>query len=170
MALASPPPTGLPNMHVARMTAESLLALATEAPRSTDGNETGGILLGHDTAQGLVVTVAGDPGPNAERAPDRFRRDLKHAQRLADEAYDRDGSVWIGEWHTHPTGPAVPSGVDLETYLSHLSREDLGFDRFLALIALRCPDRGWDHVHLTAWVVHGSVAEQAELKVEEQDA
>ncbi len=138
-----------------------------EARASSDGTETGGILLGHDRGGGAIdVTVAGGPGPHALRTTNRFTRDLAHAEGLADAAYDRDGSVWIGEWHTHPKGPPEPSEVDLRTYLSHLNDSRLGFDRFLSLIALPCPDHAWQHTSVVAWVVYGTTAQLAELRTE----
>lgn len=83
----------------------------------TGGLETGGILLGHQHSDGhLSVTVAGDPGPRAERARRSFRRDADHARALARDGYARDRSVWIGDWHTHVDGPAHPSPVDLRAY------------------------------------------------------
>src|SRR5205807_598109 len=107
-----------------------------EAPSSVDGRETGGILLGHDPGPGAIpqITVAGDPGPRADRRPDGFNRDLEHARRLADAAFARDGSIWIGEWHTHPGGPPCPSPMDMTTYTSLLEDDELGFVRLLSLI------------------------------------
>jgi integrative and conjugative element protein (TIGR02256 family) len=152
------------------LTVSAAESLGSHARQSTDGSETGGILLGHDRSADLLVTVAGDPGPAAIRTPNRFKRDLAHAQSLADDAYDRDGSVWIGEWHTHPNGPVQPSEVDLRTYFSHLSDPSLGFDRFLSLIALPCAEHGWEHVNVAAWVVHDNVAEAASIRTEGTDA
>jgi len=143
--------------------------IAAQAKASADGTETGGILLGHDRGEALVVTVAGDPGPNSQRTPSRFQRDLAHAQALADQAHDRDGSVWIGEWHTHPRGPVEPSELDCRTYASHLADASLGFDRFLSLIVLPCCDHGWEHVTVTAWVMTGGVIEVADITIEETD-
>lgn len=142
-------------------------AISVEARQSADGNETGGILLGYDTGDRLHVVTAGGPGPAAQRSPHRFLRDLEHARALADQAYDHDGSVWIGEWHTHPTGPARPSPLDLKTYTAHVANAELGFERFLACIVLPCPDHDWAHVQLAAWVVTRTVAETADVEVEQ---
>jgi len=138
---------------VVTLDSEAAGALSTESTASADGSETGGILLGNDAGGSLHVSVAGGPGPNAKRSPRRFLRDLEHARALADDAYNRDGSVWIGEWHTHPTGPAAPSGLDLVTYARHLADETLGFQRFLSLIVLPCSLHGWDHVRVAAWII-----------------
>lgn len=83
------------------------------APESADGRETGGILLGRGPdADGVVrVEIAGDAGPRADRRPDFFLRDLSHARELADGAWKRSRAVWVGEWHTHPTGGPEPSAT-----------------------------------------------------------
>jgi integrative and conjugative element protein (TIGR02256 family) len=117
---------------------------------ATDGLETGGILLGHQHADGhLTVTVAGDPGPRAERGRRSFRRDPDHARSLAGAAYAHDRSVWIGDWHTHPLGPEHPSPVDLRSYVALLSDQDLGFDEFLSIIAVPSAPRPL----LWSWIV-----------------
>jgi integrative and conjugative element protein (TIGR02256 family) len=133
-------------------------AIAQMAAESADGLETGGILLGHDRGGDLLVTTAGDPGPAAQRAPTSFLRDLAHAQRLGDEAYEADGSVWIGEWHTHPGGMQLPSPTDLTTYSALLADERLALTRFLSLIVVPCPQHGWAEVFVHAWVFDGRSA------------
>lgn len=156
-------------MLLVTLTPGAAETIAIEARKSADGTETGGIILGHDRGGELLVTVAGGPGPAAVRTRNRFKRDLAHARTLADDAYERDGSVWIGEWHTHPDGPPQPSAVDLQTYLSHLADDSLGFDRFLSLVVLPCGEHGWEHVTVAAWVIHGTVAELATIRTEGHD-
>lgn len=156
-------------MLVVTLSERAAHAIVQESQASADGTETGGILLGHDSGNDCIsVAVAGGPGPRAVRRSNRFSRDLAHAQALADTAYDRDGSVWIGEWHTHPKGPPEPSEIDLNTYFSHLYDHRLDFDRFVALIALPCPAHAWEHATVVAWVVHNGGAEIAELRTKER--
>lgn len=149
---------------VIRLSPAAAEAVAAEAPASVDGNETGGILLGHDHGDTIHVVVAGDPGPNADRRPDGFLRDLAHARRLADEAYERDASVWIGEWHTHPGGPATPSPTDMETYRRLLADTELGFEQIVSLITVPCATHGWAEINLIPWIVTGDGARLATLK------
>lgn len=108
--------------------------IASEAARSGDGLETGGILLGTDDFEGITIRHAGGPGPEALREPRRFLRDLAHAQHLAELYWREDQSQWIGEWHTHPSGDLNPSRYDLESYGRHLHDRELGFSRFIAMI------------------------------------
>lgn len=117
------------------ITDAALASIASEALRSIDGLETGGILLGADVADEIDIRHAGDPGPNASRSERTFLRDLDHARCLADSAWLEDRSQWIGEWHTHPTGGLSPSAVDLRSYMRHLQDPELGFERFVAIIA-----------------------------------
>lgn len=114
-----------------------LAVIARVCDEETQGRETGGILLGHQHTDGhLSVTQAGDPGPLAERTASRFRRDAAHAGLLSSAAYARDRSVWLGDWHTHPTGPSRPSPVDMAAYASVLRDESSGFETFLSVIVL----------------------------------
>lgn len=128
----------------------TLSSIMREALRSIDGLEIGGILLGEDVTDRIDIRHAGGPGPNATRGKRTFMRDLDHARRLADSAWSEDGSQWIGEWHTHPAGGLYPSEVDLHSYMRHLHDRELGFDRFVVIIA------GFDRsaqVVLAIWLV-----------------
>jgi integrative and conjugative element protein (TIGR02256 family) len=120
---------------------------------SGDGLETGGILLGHDVGELVEVTVAGGPGPAAIRQRTRFRRDIAYAQQLSDDAFEADGSVWLGEWHTHPTGLATPSALDHRSYAEMLADTELGFTQFLCFIVTPGQD-AWGTPLLWPWVVH----------------
>ncbi len=111
----------------------ALSSIAREALRSTDGLETGGILLGDDVSDGIGIRHG--PGPKATRGERSLMRDLDHVRYLADSAWLEDRSQWIGEWRTHPTGELSPSQVDLRSYMRHLNDPELGFDRFVAIIA-----------------------------------
>lgn len=134
--------------------------LLTESLLAADGNETGGILLGCDLGmgQGFEVRHCGDPGPNAVRQPAQFRRDPAHAQKLADRATNLDGSVWIGEWHTHLLEMPIPSALDLMMYRALLLDQELSFPRLLSLIILAGEDDSWSAPRIFAWSVSlGSV-------------
>jgi integrative and conjugative element protein (TIGR02256 family) len=140
--------------------------IEAEAPSSSDGRETGGILLGHDNGTVVSITAAGGPGPKAVRTPVRFVRDLAYSQSLADEAYERDRSVWVGEWHTHPNGLPNPSPLDVKTYMSHLAEPDLGFHRFVAFIVVPCRVHGWVETVIVPWVLTTGGATVASLELE----
>lgn len=117
-----------------------------------DGRETGGILLGALGPDGTAhVRHAGDPGPAAVRTPVYFLRDRAHAQQLADTAFERDGSIWIGEWHTHPATEPVPSTRDIETYQMLLADPELEFSVIIAIILGRLPLAPTPGLSMMAW-------------------
>ena len=133
---------------------EAASTIEVEARRSADGSETGGILLGHDAVgeRPVLVTVAGDPGPGAQRSPGGFLRDRRHAETLADAAYDADGSTWVGEWHTHPDETARPSWRDLSTYRKLMDDIELGFSEIVSVIVT--PEASdWQSVGMHGWLV-----------------
>ena len=138
------------------LTAAAHTVISRECRRSRDGNETGGILLGHLHDGVAEVQLAGDPGPAAVRQPDFFLRDLGHAQQLGHDAFARDGSIWVGEWHTHLAAAPVPSERDLATYAGLLADPDLGFETVVAIIAVANPQ--WDRPAAYAWACSGNKA------------
>lgn len=130
----------------------AMSVIAGEARASTDGLETGGILLGTAQPDAITVRHAGRPGPGAIRRPNFFQRDLQHAQFLADQAFALDHSIWVGEWHTHLHAPPRPSTRDLTTYQTLLNDPELAFDYFIAII-LADGANGWRKPQLVSWIV-----------------
>lgn len=124
--------------------------IANTAQQSRDGLETGGILLGTDHAGDILITSAGTPGPKARRASHSFHRDLDHANQLATVAWQSDGSQWIGEWHTHPSGHLLPSDLDLTSYLRHVHDPELHLVRFVAIIVGLAAQR---EVRMQTWII-----------------
>lgn len=96
--------------------------------------ETGGALFGFDDGHRLLITAACGPGPDAQREGNYFLRDLAYTQHFASEIFRVAGAQWIGEWHTHPFGPAIPSQRDILTYAAHLLDDDLNFNTFASII------------------------------------
>jgi integrative and conjugative element protein (TIGR02256 family) len=140
--------------------------ITTLAAAAGDGLETGGILLGSDhTPSGpIIVRHCGDAGPAAIRRRNYFRRDLAHARALAAEAAAVDGSVWIGEWHTHSITMPEPSHRDLRTYQKLLDDPQLAFARILAIIILADAEASWQAPVLYAWSFTGSVLRQLTIQ------
>ena len=150
-------------MRTVTIEISALETIRAETIRRPDGLETGGILLGRviKGAAHLHVTVAGDPGPQALHELQRFRRDLAHAQTLADHAWADHQAVWVGEWHTHPKAGPLPSHVDLQSYLGHLTDPELNFDEFLSIIVA-----GADaELTVAAWIITRTDLIQARLTV-----
>lgn len=113
--------------------------------------ETGGALFGFDDGRHLLITAASGPGPEALRKANYFLRDLTHTQQFAAEIFRVAGAQWIGEWHTHPHGPPVPSQRDTHTYAAHLLDSDLNFNTFVSIIV--SPVTPEEEVSLHFWLL-----------------
>lgn len=157
MVTGRPAAADLPDLPAAvsrvRIPRPVVAAITSEAAAAADGRETGGILLGSDDGTVVEVRRAGGPGPHADRRASGFRRDLAHAQELALAAWAADGSLWVGEWHTHPAGPARPSATDLATYGGFLTDPTLRFRRFCAIIVTPANGVDWVWMRMAAWLV-----------------
>jgi len=152
------------NVRIAAPLRERIRLLARA---SHDGRETGGILLGHGPDREGLIEIAhvGDPGPRAERRSDFFLRDLHHSRRLAAQAWLADGSDWIGEWHTHPTGGPRPSLRDLRTYTRILTATP-ALEVFLALILTPAFDGCWSAPRTSQWLIRVAAPEEEGTRVE----
>jgi len=102
------------------------------------------------------------------RQPTFFLRDLKNAQRFADEAFKLDQSVWVGEWHTHLDAPAIPSERDLTTYRELLADPDLAFDYFVALIIVDT-SADWLTPCVAGWIIQPAYAKLVPMSVTEHN-
>ncbi|GAA1409768.1 Mov34/MPN/PAD-1 family protein [Oerskovia paurometabola] len=143
-----------------------LQGMLDEAAAGGSTLETGGILLGHEEegASATHLTGAGSPGPLAVREPRFFLRDLSHARMLALLAWERDRSQWVGEWHTHPLGRPMPSGLDLGSYAAHVQDPELGFRRFISVIVAW---RATGECTLGAWAIDSAEARATNVRVVE---
>ncbi len=81
-------------------------------------NETGGIFFGYwsDPREAVVSRVIG-PGPEARHSPCSFEPDSDYQEFELSILYEKSGRLhsYLGDWHTHPTGPALLSTLDRET-------------------------------------------------------
>lgn len=93
-------------------------ALAREAIATEAANrrlrETGGGLFGYEVGDDTVIVRALPPGPRAQHK--RTRLIPHHGDVQADIARvfeESSGALsYLGDWHSHPRGPAEPSQVD----------------------------------------------------------
>jgi len=79
--------------------------------------ESGGILLGYLSGTEAVVTAWVDGGPLAVRRYDSFIPDQDHHIKSIARMYEKSGrrTIYLGDWHSHPYGPLVPSSRDKRT-------------------------------------------------------
>jgi integrative and conjugative element protein (TIGR02256 family) len=99
--------------------------------------ETGGPLFGYDAEEGGVVVVrAFGPGPNARHRRFHYVPDRRDTQAAIERVFkESDGShLYLGEWHSHPLGPARPSGTDITTLADIAAEEAVGLRQPIALI------------------------------------
>jgi len=78
--------------------------------------ETGGVLVGWYTEARdcAVVTQIGQPPSDSRRGRATFVRGTRGLKKMLEEAGERDGSRYLGEWHFHPGASPVFSHVDAE--------------------------------------------------------
>ena len=126
--------------------------------------ENGGVLIGMRDGSRLLITDAGNAGPQARRTPTRIKRDHLHdiqeVQRLAE--LTGGALVELGFWHTHTQiGSDRPSGDDLQHFAgmyNALAKSDgAAADRYLGLIvtpvrATAADHTGWREPNISAWV------------------
>lgn len=82
------------------------------------GAETGGVLVGYYSEDGLTAVVldiiAAPPGSQGSR-----RMFIRGTEGLLEELHRRwmavEQSYYIGEWHSHPNGPMLPSKMDVDS-------------------------------------------------------
>jgi len=87
--------------------------------RENSPNETGGVLLGYESADAaaVVITDLVDAGPGAKRKPSEFLPDGYWQEQEIARIYTESGrrSTYLGDWHSHPAGVAAPSRKDDRT-------------------------------------------------------
>lgn len=81
--------------------------------------ETGGILAGYWSSKftECVLTHVVHAGPNADHRETGMTPDAEYQEGHLDRIFDetRGASVYIAEWHSHPTSVAAPSWTDRTT-------------------------------------------------------
>ena len=88
--------------------------------------ETGGVLIGYITEKGKYVVLMGtQPGPRATRSGTTFIRDENYCQEELVKASKelKDKGLYLGEWHYHPQGTNMPSGLDIKS-LTEIARQE----------------------------------------------
>jgi integrative and conjugative element protein (TIGR02256 family) len=88
--------------------------------------ETGGVLAGYtDENADIIITDVSGPGPNAKQSADGFEKDVPFCQQFLDALFTGSGekTVYVGEWHSHPSANNHPSGRDIR------SLTDIGLDK-----------------------------------------
>lgn len=76
--------------------------------------ETGGILIGSISEGIATATIEFATGPTSDsrHGRTRFTRGVAGLAGILDSWWQRTGSHYLGEWHTHPSSAPVPSQTD----------------------------------------------------------
>jgi integrative and conjugative element protein (TIGR02256 family) len=128
-------------------------ALEREAARRRL-RETGGALFGYDTGEDVVIACAYGPGPRARHRRSSFEADYGTTDALmrAVRHASRQRYRFLGSWHTHPGGAAIPSSFDTHTAAEIAGEDDVLLARPLVLIQATSPKRrGAEIAELAAW-------------------
>jgi|LNAP01.1.fsa_nt_gb integrative and conjugative element protein (TIGR02256 family) len=93
-----------------------------ELARDWEPLEVGGVLAGYWNDRAAIVTAFVGPGEDAQHQRYTFVPDDEyHAAEIAGLYRASDGAtIYLGDWHTHPSGPARLSPLDKRT-LRHIA-------------------------------------------------
>ena len=97
-------------------------------------NETGGFLVGkYDNNHHAHISDLVQP-TSVKSNPYSFERNTDGMKKIWDELYEQ-GLIYLGEWHTHPSGSCNYSQTDLEAMRSIANCKDVKIRRPILLIA-----------------------------------
>ncbi|MEZ0223182.1 MAG: Mov34/MPN/PAD-1 family protein [Alphaproteobacteria bacterium] len=135
------------------------------ALRRAGRREIGGILMAEQTAPGefIVSDFSIDEISGTEA---HFVRSPEAAQKALDEFFkktnfDYKRFNYLGEWHSHPGFPALPSGTDVRSMIDLVNGErDISFAALL-IVKLKF----WRKIEMTSFMFsrNSSLAEQINL-------
>lgn len=109
-------PSNAPDWSI-RLMAGAIQDLDTQMQRA-GRRETGGLLIGliHRKRKAIYVTHVLPPSQDSHGSPYAFKRGVVDYPKILDDIERRTGGLlgYVGEWHTHPWGPAESSDRDQE--------------------------------------------------------
>jgi integrative and conjugative element protein (TIGR02256 family) len=112
-------PWGLVRLPRRCVVLPAVVLVTCEESQRAAPRETGGILIGRNEEDHLLVECASLPGPKARHSRSGFRRDGEYTQTILDDIFSSSSgaSNYLGEWHSHPTGLGRPSPRDLRSIM-----------------------------------------------------
>ncbi len=109
--------------------------------------ETGGMLLGYEGVDPceLVVTQTIEAGPNAVEQKEAFAPNGPWQREELAAVYASSGRIttYLGDWHSHPAGTALPSPKDLRTAKRVARSRAARASRPLTIILMCDDEKGW---------------------------
>jgi integrative and conjugative element protein (TIGR02256 family) len=105
-------PDNLFAIKVNQIELNTILRICADA----QGNETGGLLIGHYNDNHNCAIVMEVTGPSADSSSGKtwFYRGVGGLQKLLNTAWRRRRQYYLGEWHFHPGASSVLSGDDTD--------------------------------------------------------
>ena len=126
------------------MIPEDVCQKLDEALRRAGASEIGGMLMGRELSPGCfeIVDFSLDETSGSHKT---FVRDHQVHNKVLDDFFERTGRDYttfnyLGEWHSHPSFPVLPSRKDMET-MHRLVNHEKGIP-FAALLIVKLGDRG----------------------------
>tara|TARA_R110001592_G_scaffold222022_1_gene477054 strand:+ start:25483 stop:25962 length:480 start_codon:yes stop_codon:yes gene_type:complete len=107
--------------------------------------ETGGILIGkYDEELRLATIVEATPPPKGSRqGKTKFLRGTLGLKKLLDRHWE-NGLYYLGEWHFHPYGEALPSPQDISQMRQLAGDQRYHCPEPILIIAAGCPEQEFD--------------------------
>ena len=141
-------------LRIAQQTIDSW----TTALRRARRREIGGVLFGEHVGEAdfriveATIQTRGGNDITFQRKASKARRDLKSLSRH--HGNDPERFNYLGEWHSHPHAPAVPSHVD-ETTMCQLLFDPETTVNFLILLINRLNEQGKLELSAVAYLASG---------------
>ena len=138
--------------------------------------EIGGVLFGEQLNEGYFRIVKAPQQISQTSTGSRFCRDGVQARKVIKSLHSRYGGQaerfnYLGEWHSHPDAPTLPSPRDETTMLELVAQQD-GAVNFLVLVILRLSEVGALQFGARAYLASGHAlpcAVEAETETPDDD-
>lgn len=123
-------------MTIAWIDTRAIDQMVSDIRRWGRRKETGGPLFGYESDSQVVIACAPSLGSYAERSPALFEPDSNRVDFLIAETWSasRGRYRYLGSWHSHPGGSALPSETDLVTLQSISLEKEVDFTSPILMI------------------------------------
>jgi integrative and conjugative element protein (TIGR02256 family) len=113
--------------------------------RQTPHTETGGIIVGFYTEDlhWAIVTDVSSPPQDSRRFRFAFHRGVIGLQEWLRDLWSERKQYYLGEWHFHPMGSPMPSGIDDRQMSSFATKRDLHCPEPVLLVIGGNPSAEW---------------------------
>lgn len=105
--------------------------------------EFGGLLMGHYIDENKAVVISETVLPSEYKSSKfSFERGSKGLKKILEKLYKQTPPViYVGEWHTHPDNPAIPSGTDIKALEEIVRNDGVFINNPILLIISICKEK-----------------------------